>query len=191
MVAAAFGGVVLITTVVIARAFPVKPYRIPSESMLPTVELNERILVERVSVKLGDPSRGDIVVFNPPEAGATQAMCGESHGPNQPCAKPTRERSDITFIKRIVAGPGDRLSIRGGRVLIDGEPRDEDYARLSDSCPTCNLGREITIPPDHWFMMGDNRGESADSREWGPVPEDWIIGRVVFRYWPPDSIGGL
>jgi signal peptidase I len=190
MAAAALGAVVLVTNVVIARAFPVKPYRIPSESMSPTVELNERILVERVSVRTGDPSRGDIVVFNPP-LGADLQTCGVDHGPGEACSKPTGEKSDVTFIKRIVAGPGDRVSITGGRVLIDGEPRDEDYARLSDDCPTCNLRKEITIPPDHWFMMGDNRGESADSREWGPVPKKWIIGRVFFRYWPPDSIGGV
>ena len=181
----------VVTTVVIARAIPVKPYRIPSESMSPTVELNERILVERVGIRTGDPDRGDIVVFNPPEDGSTFATCGQEHGPDQACAKPAKERGDVTFIKRIVAGPGDRLSIRGGRVVIDGEPQDEDYARLSDTCPTCNLRKEITIPPDHWFMMGDNRGESADSREWGPVPKKWIIGRVFLRYWPPDSIGGL
>ena len=187
---AVLGGVVLIASIVIARGFPLKPYRIPSESMVPTLEINQRVLVERISVRIGDPSRGDIVVINPPQ-GAMLRTCGVDARAGRPCPKPTPEKADVNFIKRIVAGPGDRLSIRGGRVVIDGEPQDEDYARLSETCSTCNLGKEITIPPDHWFMMGDNRGASADSREWGPVPKKWIIGRVFFKYWPPDSAGGL
>ena len=190
MALAAVGAVLLIAAVVIAGAFPLKPYRIPSQSMEPTIELNERVVVERVTVRMGDPERGDIVVFHPPDTGVTLHMCGVQARDDQACAKPGGRKSELAFIKRIVAGPGDRLSIRGGRVVVDGEPQDEDFARLDDACPVCNLPKEVTIPPDHWFMMGDNRGESADSREWGPVPEDWIVGRVVLTYWPPNRIGG-
>jgi signal peptidase I len=94
----------------------------------------------------------------------------------------------VSFIKRVVAVEGDRLSVRGGRVYIDGRPEREPYARLDEGCPTCNHPEEITIPEDHYFMMGDNRGASADSRDWGPVPEEWIAGEVRLRYWPPGRI---
>jgi len=66
-----------------------------------------------------------------------------------------------------------------------------EFARLDPECGTCNLPREITIPEDHYYMMGDNRGESADSREWGPVPKKWIIGKAFMTYWPPGRIGLL
>jgi len=172
------------------QAFLVKPFRIPSESMVPTLEVNQRVLVDRVSFHFSDPHRGDIVVFKPP-AGADLNRCAVDHPDNQPCPQPTDERSDTNFIKRVVGEPGDRLSVRGGRVHIDGKPQDEGFARLSNSCATCNMEKEITIPPDHYFMMGDNRGESADSREWGPVPKEWIIGNAFATYWPPSRIGTL
>ena len=176
----------IVASFVAASAVPLKPYRVPSEAMLPTIEVNDRVLVETLS----DPGRGDIVVLEPPR-GADLNTCGAPHPHDQACPRPTRERSDVTFIKRVVGEPGDRLKVIGGRVHIDGEPLDEDYARLDDSCVVCNLDKEITIPADHYFMMGDNRGQSADSREWGPVPSDWIIGRVFVAYWPPNRIRAL
>jgi signal peptidase I len=105
------------------------------------------------------------------------------------CPKPTAERSDQNFIKRIVAGPGDTLSIEEGHPVVNGEiKRDEPYIL---PCNTCNLPKTITIPADHYFMMGDNRGASDDSRFWGPVPRDWIIGEAFATYWPPNRIGGF
>jgi signal peptidase I len=174
----------------VIQAFLVKPFRIPSESMVPTLEVNQRVLVDRVSFRFSDPDRGDIVVFKPPE-GADLNSCGVQKLDNQPCPKPTPEKSETNFIKRVVAVPGDRLSVRRGQVYIDGEPQDEEFAQISQDCATCNLEKAITIPPDHYFMMGDNRGASADSREWGPVPKKWIIGRAFATYWPPRQIGGL
>ena len=172
------------------QAFLVKPFRIPSESMVPTLEINQRVLVDRVSFRFSDPHRGDIVVFKPPR-GADLNTCGIEHPDDQPCPQPTEGRSDTNFIKRIVAEPGDRLSVRAGRVFIDGRPQKEDFAQLDAGCGICNLPKEIEIPPDHYFMMGDNRGQSADSREWGPVPKKWIIGNAFATYWPPKRIGTL
>ena len=173
------------------QAFLVKPFRIPSESMVPTLEINQRVLVDRITPKLGnDYERGDIVVFKPPK-GADLNTCGVEHPDNQACPEPTEEKSDTNFIKRVVGEPGDRLSVRRGIAYIDGKKLDEDYVNPSADCATCNLEKEITIPPDHYFMMGDNRGESADSREWGPVPEKWIIGNAFATYWPPKKIGTL
>jgi len=172
------------------QAFLVKPFRIPSESMVPTLEVNQRVLVDRVSFRFSDPDRFNIVVFKPPR-GADLNTCGAEHPDNQPCPKETPEKSDTNFIKRVVGLPGDRLSVRGGQVYINGELKDDDAARPSKTCATCNLEKPITIPPDHYFMMGDNRGESADSREWGPVPKKWIIGKAFATYWPPKRIGTL
>jgi signal peptidase I len=178
------------------QAFLVKPFRIPSGSMEPTLDIGQRVLVSRVNYHLSDPDRGDVVVFKPP-AGAddNRNECGvagfEAPSRGQPCPRPTGERSDQNFIKRIVAVPGDRLRIERGRVILNGRTQDEPYIDADDACDICNLPKEITIPPDHFFMMGDNRGASADSRFWGPVPRDSLIGQAFFTYWPPRRIGTL
>jgi len=173
------------------QAFVIKPYAIPSESMVPTLEVGQRVLVNRFTYKLGaDPEIGDVVVFHPP-AGAEAAgrQCGVRRQPNQACPEPTPERADTNFIKRVVAGPGDRLRIEDGHPVVNGVPAEEDFIRPCRRSDVCNLPEEITIPPDHYFMMGDNRGASDDSRYWGPVPRDWIIGEAFFTYWPINRIG--
>ena len=173
------------------QAFLVKPFRIPSESMEPTLIVGERVLVDRVSPRFSDPQRGDIVVFKPPR-GADQDVCGApQQRPDQACPMPTPDRSNTNFIKRVVAVPGDHLKVVRGRVYIDGKLQKEPYIRPSENCDTCNLPREITIPPGQFFMMGDNRGNSDDSRVWGPVKKKWIIGGAFFTYWPPKRIGPL
>jgi signal peptidase I len=172
------------------QAFLVKPFRIPSESMVPTLEIGQRVLVDRVSGRFSDPARGDVVVFKPP-AGADENTCGVGNGPNRPCPTPTPGRSESNFIKRVVGEPGDRLKVVDGRVFVNGRRQREPFIAADETCQICNLPREITIPPDHFFMMGDNRGQSADSREWGPVPKEWIIGNAFATYWPPSRIGGL
>ena len=172
------------------QAFLVKPFRIPSESMVPTLEIGQRVLVDRVSFRFSDPDRGDIVVFKP-RAGADTNSCGVQHPGDTPCQEPTPERSDTNFIKRVVGLPGDRLKVIDGNVFINGRRQDEPFARPDSECGICNLPGEITIPEDHYFMMGDNRGASADSREWGPVPKKWMIGKAFMTYWPPNRIGFL
>ena len=172
------------------QAFVVKPFRIPSESMEPTLDVGQRVLVNRVSGRFSEPERGDVVVFKPP-VGADEDECGVEHPTDQACSRPTPQRSDTNFIKRVVGVPGDRLKVIGGHVYVDGRRQPEPFVRPDRGCPICNLPREITVPAGHFFMMGDNRGASADSREWGPVPEDWIIGDAFFTYWPPRQIGPL
>jgi signal peptidase I len=170
----------------------VKPFVIPSGSMIPTLEIDQRVLVNRLSYRVGDPGQGDIVVFHPP-LGATGPgpSCGKPREPGQACAEPVSERSNENFIKRVIAGPGDTVSVRDGTPIVNGEPLDgEDYVRpCGGQVAVCDLPREITVPPDHYFMMGDNRGASEDSRVWGPVPNEWIIGKTFATYWPPDRIG--
>ena len=172
------------------QAFVVKPYQIPSESMEPTLDKQDRVLVNRFLYHLRDPEVGDVVVFHPPK-GADSDRCGASHKPGQACPEPTPEQSETNFIKRIVAGPGDTVRIQDGQPVVNGERADENFIMPCGGGSACDLPKEITIPPDHYFMMGDNRGASQDSRFWGPVPRDWIIGQAFGTYWPPQKIGLL
>jgi signal peptidase I len=189
----------LIVTVAIAvgvailiQAFIVKPYRIPSPSMVPTLAIGQRVLANRLDTS---PSLGDVVVFHPP-AGAdpSNPICGasaEGAGHAQACDVPTSAESTQTFIKRVVGVPGDRISIVGGHVIRNGVRERDPYIEPCSADGSCNFPQTIVIPPGHYFMMGDNRGESDDSRFWGPVPDKWIIGVAFFTYWPPDRIGTL
>jgi signal peptidase I len=180
------------------QALAVKPYRIPSGSMLPTLKPGQRIIVDRFSHRIGtDPKLGDVTVFYPPH-GADTSDCGiKGEGPfysggpatRHACTMPTRTHSDTTFVKRVVGLPGDRIAIINGHVYRNGNAAKEPFA---SSCAgaECNLN-PMTVPRGMYFLMGDNRGNSDDSRFWGPVPRDWIIGKAVVSYWPPRSVGAL
>jgi signal peptidase I len=172
------------------QAFVVKPYRIPSGSMLPTLHIGQRILANR---GISKPSLGDIVVFHPP-AGASNQICGDPKvRTGEACPRPTpQEATNTNYIKRVVAGPGDRISIKSGHVILNGKRQKESFASFtgcSSSAADCNYPKAITIPAGYYFMMGDNRDFSDDSRFWGPVPRSWIIGEAFATYWPPDRIG--
>jgi signal peptidase I len=180
------------------QAFAVKPYRIPSESMLPTLKPGQRILVDRFSHRVGgDPGLNDVTVFYPASGVDTQQCGTAGQGPyysggaaaRQSCAKPTSSHSGTTFVKRVVGLPGDTIAITEGHVIRNGKPVREPFA---SSCAgaECNLN-PIRVPAGHYFMMGDNRGNSDDSRFWGPVPRKWIIGKAVASYWPPKDVGGV
>jgi len=175
------------------QAFLVKPYRIPSGSMLPTLKIGQRVLVNRLGNRFNDPKIGEIVVFHPP-AGAegTGDTCGDTNrSPGKACDKPTPQKASENFIKRVVGLPGDRLSIQDGHVIRNGKRESDPYIAPCAGGSACNLPQTITVPPDHYFMMGDNRGESDDSRFWGPVPRKWIIGGAFATYWPPNQSGRL
>jgi len=172
------------------QAFLVKPFRIPSESMVPTLEIGQRVLVNRIGEHFGDPERGAVMVFKPPQ-GADDNMCGVSHPAEQPCPRSTPGKSETNFIKRVVGLPGERLSVRAGRVYINGKLQKEPFIRPDAQCALCNMPDPIMIPAGQYYMMGDNRGASADSREWGPVPKDNFIGNAFATYWPPSKWGGL
>jgi signal peptidase I len=173
------------------QAFLVKPYRIPSESMVPTLSVGQRVLVNRIGNNFGDPAVGDVTVFHPPTGAENENQCAVRPRDRQPCAKPTAGRAEVNFIKRIVAGPGDTLAVQDGRVILNGKLQSEPFIEPCGGGPECNLTTAITIPRDHYFMMGDNRGASDDSRFWGPVPREWIIGNAFATYWPPKRIGVL
>jgi signal peptidase I len=175
------------------QAFIVKPYRIPSPSMVPTLAVGQRILTNRL---ISHPSVGDIVVFHPPHgADLSNPACGnpnEGGGHSQACDLPTAAESGQTFVKRVVGGPGDRIQIVDGHVYRNGVREKDPYIEqcgAGDS--SCNFRTPIVVPPGDYFMMGDNRGASDDSRFWGPVPDKWVIGVAFFTYWPPSRIGFL
>jgi signal peptidase I len=189
----------LILTVAVAvglalliQAFVVKPYRIPSPSMVPTLAIGQRVLTNRL---ISHPSVGDVVVFHPPHgADPANPVCGspsQGEGHSQACDTPTATQSTQTFIKRVVGGPGDRISIVNGHVIRNGVREKDAYILPCGQDASCNFPKPITVPPGDYFMMGDNRGASDDSRFWGPVPDKWIIGVAFFTYWPPDRIGTL
>jgi len=153
------------------------PYRVPSGSMEPTLPIGARAYLEPLS---GKPRVGDIVVFNPPE-GAERGQCGpvaHTVGAHTLCAEPVPKESSVKFVKRIVAGPGDTIYMRDGHVYRNGAREPDPYIKACGAAPECDYPHPIKITPGHWFVIGDNRGESDDSRFWGPIPTGWILGVV-------------
>jgi signal peptidase I len=189
----------LVITVVFAaglafcvQAYAIKPYKIPSASMEPTLLKGDRVLVNRVSHETGAlPKVGQILVFNPP-VGAENTptpACGAPLTAGSACTASVPERSSMTFIKRVVAVGGDKISIRGGHVIRNGVREADSYTASCLGGQACDLHHTITIPKGEVFMMGDNRGNSDDSRFWGPIPTSWVIGGAFLRYWPVSRIG--
>ena len=179
-------GAILI--VLALKAWIVNPYRIPSSSMEPTLNcakagarLPRRLERPRARLphlpRLPDPKRGEVVVFNTPTEAAAQ--CGEGG----------------TFVKRVIGLPGETCRRTQG-LHLDQARREavrklnEPYISSPDRLPTATALRHTKrVPEGHYFMMGDNRSESCDSRPWGSVPRKNLIGEVFFVYWPPDRIG--
>jgi signal peptidase I len=183
--------VVAVGFALVFQATVAKPFQIPSESMEPTLDVGQRVLVDRLAYRFGDPSIGDIVVFHPP-AGAESNRCQGFKAANEACPQSTPALdTSINYIKRIVAGPGDTLKIVNGHPVVNGVTASEPFIRPCAGAGECNLPRSITIPPDHYFVMGDNRGNSDDSRYWGPIARSSIIGKAIFTYWPPNRVGTL
>ena len=167
--------VVLAVAILVGRPH-FQRYRVPSESMQPTIAFGDTVTLNGGE----DVKVGDIVIFNPPkgaESLGSGSECGAVGSPGQPCAEPAGGRAPITFIKRIVAGPGDRIAFEDGRVVLNGERQNEPYVQPCED-QLCNYPLPITVKDGSYYLVGDNRGASDDSRFWGPVPEAWILGRA-------------
>lgn len=146
------------------QQFVVKPFYIPSESMEPTLVKGDRVLVNRFVYRFREPERGDVIVFHPPIA------------------------PDEDYIKRVAAVGGDTVAVKDGRLFVNGEPQEEPYLKesyIEGAFP------EETVPEGYVFAMGDNRNRSGDSRVFGPVRLQSILGEGFLIYWPPGKIGGL
>jgi len=177
------------------QAYIVKPYEIPSRSMIPTLQQGQRILVDRIATHFVRPRIGDVYVFHPP---ASLTCSDPQEGINPfgeaqaaPCDVAGRRESSQTYVKRVVGLPGDRIAIVDGQVIRNGRPERGWRTEPCGDSAECNFRQAITVPPGDYYMMGDNRGDSLDSRYWGPVPRAWLIGQAFFTYWPPGRIGAL
>jgi signal peptidase I len=182
------------------QAYAVKPYVIPTESMLPTLQVGQRLFVDRFSHRIGGaPKLGDITVFMPPRgaefSGHQCGIAGEGpsyeRGParRRSCSRALPDPGPKAFVKRVVGLPGDSVAVQDGHVIRNGRRAREPFTAPCGGGPECDLA-PIVVPPDHYFLMGDNRGNSDDSRYWGPVARRQIIGRAIATYWPPGRIGG-
>ncbi len=186
-------GVALVLAVVI-KTFFVQAFYIPSASMEPGLALNDRILIQKVSYwGDGEPERGDVVVFKDPGGWLGPGAATPPNTAAKVLTKVGLYPAGGHLVKRVIGVAGDTIECCDdeGRITVNGEPLDEPYVQRDPACGNCNLPNPIKIPAGHFFMMGDNRGSSADSREWGPVPKEWIIGNAFFTYWPPRRIGLL
>jgi signal peptidase I len=156
----------------VIQTFVAQPYRVEQQSMERTLEPDQYVLVDKLTPRFDDYSRGDIVVFEPPEAWV-------QGGPRTP------------FIKRVIGVPGETVEIRAGAVYVEGNRLDEPYVYDLQPTTANDEPARWVIPEGELFVMGDHRAASADSRAFGPIPESTVIGRAWLRYWPVTSLGIL
>lgn len=162
-------GAVLVALLI--KTFVVQAFRIPSESMVPTLEMGDRVLVNKLSYDAHDLNRGDVVVFSRPE--------NLPAGPDEP--------EDL--IKRVIGLPGDELLTKDGQLYVNGKLLEEPY--LPEGTPTYGIDQTLTVPEGKVLVLGDNRENSSDGRVFGPIAEDTIVGRAFMIMWPPGRIGAL
>jgi signal peptidase I len=165
---------------------PSVSYRVPSQSMEPTLDVGQVVTADNTAFRTRPPALGEIVVLHPPAgADAEPAVCGdpdEGTGHAEPCGLPTARESAQTFLKRIVGRPGDRIAIVNGLVIRNGVSEGSAHTTPCGSDPEiCSFPTAIVVPAGEYYVLGDNRGVSDDSRFWGPVKRAWIIG-LVTRY---------
>lgn len=149
----------------IIRTFIAQPFIIPSGSMEPTLQVGDRILVSKINYKFSEPQRGDIVVFKFP-------------------LDPSKD-----FVKRLIGKAGDKVEVRNGKLYLNGRKAPEEY--LPEGLEMDRDFGPVEVPQGHYMMLGDNRNNSDDSRSWGPLPENLVVGKAVAVYWPSQRIMGL
>lgn len=165
--------VISLSIFLVVYLFLMQPHQVNGQSMVPNFQNGDYVLTDKISYRFGQPERGDIIVFHAPEA----AHCAKGTG--------------CDFIKRILALPGETVEVRNNAVLVNGEPLAEPYVPSDFKTLPGAYTKDgpITMGPDEYFAVGDNRPYSSDSRSWGPIHRNDIVGKAFFRYWPPDSVG--
>lgn len=167
----------------------VHQYKVTSGSMEPTLQVGQQVAADRP----GHFAVGNIVVFHPPTgARARNPVCGavlQGSGSSRPCDTAVPQESGSVFVKRVVAGPGDEIAIVNGHAVRNGVVESEPYIAPCAAGTACSFPTAVRVPPDEYYLLGDNRGVSDDSRFWGPVPKGWLIGTTIATYWPPKRIG--
>ncbi|HBV25580.1 MAG TPA: signal peptidase I [Acidimicrobiaceae bacterium] len=158
--------VVALLAALVLRATLIQTYYIPSTSMTPTLEVGDRLMVYKLAFSIGDVEKGDLVVFSRP-----------SRLPDSPIND---------FVKRVVALEGEKVGVTDGDLYIDGSRVDEPYL---ESSTVTNDFEEVEVPDGHVFVMGDNRQNSRDSRDFGPIQEELLVGEVFLRIWPFNNFG--
>lgn len=183
-----WGEAILIAGVLalLIRTFILGPYKIPSGSMIPTFLIGDRIFVDKVSYVFSEPKRGDIIVFKFPQDKHKHFVL--KLGDWQLKVPFVDLRRD--FVKRLAGLPGEKLEIRGGKIFINGKPLDEPpfsdhYYYNQDDWDFAKKNQVIEIPPNAYFALGDNSAQSSDSRNWGFVAKENVVGRAFFIWWPP------
>ncbi len=170
---------------VIVKSFLVQVFWIPSGSMEETLQIGDRVIVNKLAYRIGDPSRGDVVVFEPVTFEQESVVRKVSRNLLESIGLRTPQ-SDL--IKRVIGLPGETVEIRDNSIYVDGTPIDEPYLRvdlvMADQGPW-------SVPEGHYFVMGDNRNSSNDSRVFGAIERDRIVGRAFSVVWPPGRWGGL
>ncbi len=172
---------------VVIKTFLMQPFWIPSESMLPTIEINDRVMVNKLAYQLGEPQRYDVVVFRDPRESEAEESIPEAVIRSVLEAVGVRTRGRDDLIKRVIGLPGETVEIRDNRVIVDGVPIEESYlgnATMADEGP-------FTIGEEEVFVMGDNRNASFDSRRFGPVGFDDLVGEAFLTIWPLANFGGF
>ena len=165
--------VLALSVFVLIYLFVAQPNEVKGNSMLPNFVNGEYLLTDKISYQIGEPKRGDVVVFKAP--------------PSEPCAEEQCE-----YIKRIIGVPGDKVMVKGGEVYLNGTKLNQSFLPIdfvSDAGDFNSEGDEKTVPQGQYLCFGDNRSHSRDGREFGPIKKELIVGRAFFKYWPPQSIG--
>ncbi|MEX0269525.1 signal peptidase I [Leptolyngbyaceae cyanobacterium UHCC 1019] len=158
------------------RTFVAEARYIPSKSMVPTLQVDDRLIIDKVSYHFKPLQRGDIVVFMPPDEASVVCTTG-----------PRSQRSKDAYIKRVIGLPGEKIEVKQGLVFINDSPIKETYL---DSVPEYQYGPRV-VPQDSYLVLGDNRNNSCDSHYWGFVPRENIIGQAIVRFWPLNRVGEI